>query len=101
MRMEFRLEGKTRDVKMDTMEVMRKKFFPWPLLLPPVRICEVFDSQRAQQGSEVFNADGERPQESQAVIWHRLVVPDSPGVVEKLFNDLNSEQTAKDDQGTR
>lgn len=67
---------------------------------PALRICQVFDSQRAQQGSEVFDADGERQQESEAVIWHRLVVPDSPGVVEKLFNDLNSERKAKDDQET-
>lgn len=60
------------------------------VFLPSIRICQVFDSQWAKQGSEVLDADGERPQQSQAVIWHRLVVSRSPGLVEKLFNDLNN-----------
>lgn len=60
------------------------------LFLPAVRICQIFYSQRAQQSSKVLNADRERPHESEAVIWHRLVVSVSPSVVEKLFDDLNS-----------
>lgn len=58
--------------------------------LPSVGVCQIFDSQRTQQGSKVFDADGQRPQESQAVIWHRLVVSGSPRVVEELLNDLSS-----------
>lgn len=72
------------------MDIIGKTRFCVSFFLPSIRICQIFDTQRAQQGSEVFDADGERPQESQAVIWHRLVVPGSPRVVEELLDDLNS-----------
>lgn len=90
MRMELRLEGKTRGMKRSQKETRWILLGKLVFFLPSIRICQIFDTQRAQQGSEVLDADRERPQESQAVIWHRLVVPGSPGVVEELLDDLNS-----------
>lgn len=92
MRMELRLEGKTGEMKRSQKEsrwiLLGKLIF----FLPSIRICQIFDTQRAQQGSKILDADRERPQESQAVIWHRLVVPGSPGVVEELLDDLKGRE---------